>query len=121
MTAYEDRRIAFIFGILSAVLLLLAALLSFIVGVAFLITRSFHPAIGSIGDSIIELVVALLIGFFAFLGRNRGSDRSLTAGVVLVVLALVGWLALGFGGSILGILALVLALISGVLFLVAGR
>ncbi|HTW77038.1 MAG TPA: hypothetical protein VMG14_04650 [Thermoplasmata archaeon] len=121
MAAADDRRIGFLFGVLAAVLLLVAALLSLIVGIAFLVTGAFHPAAGSIGASVIEVVVALLIGFFAFLGRGRGGDRSVTAGIVLIVLAVVGWLALGFGGSLLAILASIFALIAGVLFVLAGR
>jgi hypothetical protein len=121
MTGQDDRRIAFVLGAIAAILLLLDALLHFVAGIALLITGAGHVGVGSIGTSVVEIVVALLIGFFAYLGRSRGNDRSITAGVVLVVLAIVGWLALGFGGSLLAILASVLALISGVLFLAAGR
>jgi hypothetical protein len=121
MSGTDDRRIAFILGILAAILLLLAAVLHFVVGVALLVTGAAHSGVGSIGSSIVEVVVALLIGFFSVLGRARGNDRSVAAGVVLIVLAVVGWVALGFGGDLLAILAAVLALIAGVLFLVAGR
>jgi hypothetical protein len=120
-TATDDRRIAFVLGILAAILLLIAAVLHFVVGVALLVTGAAHSGAGSIGSSVIEVVVALLIGFFALLGRGRGNDRNVAAGVVLIVLAVVGWAALGFGGDLLALLAAVLALVSGVLFLVAGR
>jgi hypothetical protein len=121
MTAEQDRRIAFILGVLAALLLFIDALLHFLLGIALLITGATHPGAGSFGASVIDVVVALLIGFFAYLGRSRGSDRSVAAGVVLVALAVVGWLALGFGGSVLAILAALLALLAGILFLVAGR
>jgi hypothetical protein len=120
MASADDRGIAFVLGILAAILLLVAALLHFLVGVALLFTGASHSAAGSLGSSVIEVVIALLIGFFAVIGR-RGRDRTVAAGVVLVVLAIVGWLALGFGGDLLALLAAVLALLSGVLFLVSGR
>jgi hypothetical protein len=121
MSATDDRGIAFVLGIVAAVLLLISALLHFVVGVALLVTGAAHSGVGSIGSSVVDVVVALLIGFFAFLGRARGSDRSVAAGVVLIVLAVVGWAALGFGGDLLALLAAVLALVAGILFLVAGR
>jgi len=121
VTADGDRRLGMVFGLLAAGLLVLDSLLGFVFGVAHLVTGRAHAAVGSVGGAVIFLVVGLVIGLFAVMGRSRGSDRSLAAGIVLIVLALVGWLALGFGGSILAILAGVFALIAGILFLVAGR
>ena len=121
MTADGDRRLALIFGVLAAVLLVLDAVLRFFLGVVLLASGRAHAAVGSVGGAVVFLVVGLIVGFFAVLGRTRDADRSLAAGLVLIVLALVGWLALGFGGSLLAILAAIFALISGILFLVAGR
>jgi hypothetical protein len=121
MSVQADRRLGFVFGVLGAVLLILDALLRFARGVVFLATGFTYAALGSIGSSILFVVVGLLIGFFAFVGRHPGSDRSLAAGVILIVLALLGWLVLGFGGSLLAILAGVLTIIAGILFLVGGR
>ncbi len=121
MSAQDDKRLAFVLGVVAAVLLLLAAVLHFVAGIVFLVTGAAHTAAGSLASSVVEVVVALLIGLFAYLGRARANDRSVLAGVVLVVLAIVGWLALGFGGSLLAILAAVLTLVSGVVFLLAGR
>jgi hypothetical protein len=121
VSATENRRIAFILGILAALLLLISAFLHFVVGVGLLVTGAGRPGLGSLGASIVEVVVALLFGFFSVLGRSPGNDRSLAAGLVLIVLAVVGWAALGFGGELLALLAAVLALVAGVLFLVSGR
>ncbi|HTZ61107.1 MAG TPA: hypothetical protein VMC82_00435 [Thermoplasmata archaeon] len=121
MTADGDRRLGLIFGVVSAVLLVVDAVLRFLVGIIFFATGREIAALGSANSAVIFLVLGLVIGFFAFLGRSRGPDRSLAAGVILIVLALVGWLALGFGGSLLAILAAVFALVAGILFLVAGR
>jgi hypothetical protein len=121
LTADGDRRIALIFGVIAAVLLVADAVLRFLAGIVFFATGRGLAALGSADEAVLYLVVGLVIGFFAILGRSRGADRSLAIGIVLIVLAIVGWLALGFGGSVLAILAAVFALISGILFLVAGR
>lgn len=120
-TADGDRRLGMVFGVLGAVLLVAAAVVRFFVGVLFLATGHGIDALGSVNDAVIFLVVGLVIGFFAILGRSRGNDRSLVAGVILVVLAIVGWFALGFGSSVLAILGAIFTLIAGILFLVAGR
>lgn len=121
LTADGDRRLALIFGVIGAVLLVAAAAIRLLVGVVLLATGHQLDALGSVNEAVVFLVVGLIIGFFSILGRSRGADRSVTVGVVLIVLALVGWLALGFGSSVLAILGAVFTLIAGILFLVAGR
>jgi hypothetical protein len=121
VSTYSDRRLGLTFGVIAAALLVVDAFLRLLFGVVLLASGHAHAAAGSVGGAVIFLVVGLLIGLFAVLGRTRDSERSLAAGVILIVLALVGWLALGFGGSLLAILAAVFALIAGILFLVAGR
>ncbi len=121
MTADGDRRIALVFGVIAAALLLVDALLRLAFGVFYFVRGRELAALGSTGSAVIFLVIGLVIGFFAVLGRSRGQDRSLAVGVVLIVLALVGLLALGFAGNVLALLAAVFTLIAGILFLVAGR
>lgn len=121
MTADGDRRIGLIFGAVATALLLIDALLRFAFGFLYLVRGRELAAVGSTGSAVIFLIIGLVIGFFAVLGRSRGQDRSLAAGIVLIVLALLGLLALGFTGSILALLAAVFTLIAGVLFLVAAR
>jgi hypothetical protein len=121
MSSDGDRRLAFVFGVLGALFLVLASVLRFFLGVVFLATGHGYIGVGAIGQSIIYLVVGLLVGLFALFGRRRGSDQALTAGIVLIVLAILGWFFLGFGGSILALLGSVFALIAGIVFVVAGR
>jgi hypothetical protein len=120
MTDTSTRRLGFLFGILAAVLLVLAAVFQFVLGVVFLTTGRAVGGLSSLGSAIVLVVVALLIGFFAFLGRSRSADYPLVAGIVLIVIAVVGWLW-GFGGGLFGVLAGLFALIAGILFLVSGR
>ncbi|MGA9839712.1 MAG: hypothetical protein WBF81_00830 [Thermoplasmata archaeon] len=121
MSAEGDRHLALVFGVIAAVLLVLAAIVRFVLGVLFLATGRHLEALGSVAGSVIFIVLGLLIGFFAVLGRSRHGDGSVAVGAVLVVLAIVGWLFLGFAGSLLAIIAGILTLIAGILYLVAGR
>jgi hypothetical protein len=121
MTTDGDQLLGFIFGLVGAVLLVLAAVIRFFLGVVFLATGHGYAAVGSWGESVIFLVVGLMVGFFTLLGRHRGNDRSLAVGVILIVVAIVGWLALGLGTSLFALIGALFALIAGILFAVAGR
>jgi hypothetical protein len=121
MTAEGDRRLGLIFGVIAAALLIVDAVLRFLVGILFLATDRRFAALGSVDSAVIFLVIGLVIGFFAILGRGREADRGLAVGIILIVLALVGLFALGFANSVLAILAAVFALVAGILFLAAGR
>jgi hypothetical protein len=121
LSAHGDRWLAVAFGLIGAVLLIVDAVIRFFVGIIFLAIGREFQGLGSVGASVIFLVVGLVIGFFAILGRARPGGRSMAVGAVLVVLALVGFLFLGFSSGVLAILAGVFTLISGILFLVASR
>jgi hypothetical protein len=121
MTGEGERRIGFVFGALGGLFLFLAAIVRFLVGALFLATGHTGVGAGSIAQSVLFLVLGLMILFFSFVGQRRGSDRALACGIVLIVLALVGWFALGLGTSILAILGALFALIAGILYTVAGR
>ncbi len=121
MSAATDHRVASLFGLLAAALLVVQGILDLVSGVVYLAVGHGGRAFGSLDESLILIVVGLIVAFFAVTGRSRANERSLGTGVVLVVLALVGWLILGFGGTVLGLLGTVLILVSGVVFLVAGR
>ncbi len=119
--ASGDRRIGFIFGILGAALFVLSGLLSLVGGLVVFALG--HPARG-LGDwdhAAILVAVGLITGLFALVGRARGRDDGLLAGVVLIVIALLGWLALGFGSGVLSILGVVCVLIGGVVYLLSQR
>lgn len=119
MNPQGERRLAMAFGLLGALLLVLAGLLDLIRGVVLLALGSGFSALGTWGASVILIVVALLAGFFASIGRSR--DRSLASGLVLVVIAIVGWLVLGLASGVLPLLGSLFILIAGVLFLVPER
>lgn len=116
-----DRRLGALFGLLGAALIALEGLFDLVRGVIYLaVGRGWH-AFGSLDQAIILFVVALIVALFSILGGLRGAGRSITSGAVLVVIAVVGWLALGFASGILALLGGILVLIGGVVLLVSGR
>ena len=119
MTGGGNRGLAFMFGVLSALLLIVAAAVAFVGGFLFLAFGYGGHALGAWGRSIIDVVVALLVGLFSVFGRSGDRERTLAAGIVLVVLAFVAWFALGLVGDILALIGVLFALIAGILFLVA--
>jgi hypothetical protein len=121
MPAESDRRLGMILGLLGAALIVLDGVLRAIAGTIILVIGSQGHALGLWAQAILLLVVGFLMGFFALLGRSRGSDRSLTSGVVLVVLVIAGWLVLGLTNGILSLVGSLLVLVGGILFLFAGR
>ncbi|HYB79781.1 MAG TPA: hypothetical protein VEG66_08515 [Thermoplasmata archaeon] len=118
MAGGGNRGIAFMFGVLGAILLIVAAAADFIGGFVLLAFGSGGHALGAWGRSVIDIVMALLVGLFSVFGRSGDRERTLAAGVVLVVLAFVGWFALGLAGEILALVGVLFALIAGILFLV---
>lgn len=117
----QNRQIAFLFGALGAVLLILSAIIDFVGGFVFLALGSGGPAIAVWGRSLVDVVVGLIVGAFAVFGRSGPSDRTPIAGVVLVVIAIVGWFGLGLANGILALLAELFYLIGGVIFLLSTR
>lgn len=121
MASSRDRDLAFLFGVLAAVLLLVEGVIDFFGGFVLLAFGSGVHALGAWDRSVIDVVVGLVVGLFAFLGRSGTSDRTLAAGVVLVVLAIVGWFGLGFSNGVLALVAALFSLTAGVLYVVAAR
>jgi hypothetical protein len=117
----DDRRIAFLFGALGAILLVLDGLIDFVGGFVFIAFGLGSHALGAWERSILFVVVGFIVGVFAFYGLSGQRDRAFASGVILVVLAVVGWLGLGFGGGILELLASIFTLISGILYLLSAR
>lgn len=111
--------LAFLFAVLAALLFVVAGVVDFVGGFLFLATGAGVHALGAWSRSIVLVVVGVLVGAFALFGHSGDRERRMASGIVLVVLAVLGWLALGFAGEILALLAALFALISGILFLVS--
>lgn len=116
-----DRRVAAVLGLVGAVLIGLDGLIDVARGVLYLAIGRESHAVFPFDQGLVFLVIALLIGLFSVLGGVRREANAVAAGAVLVVLAVVGWLALGLGSGLLSVLGTVLALVAGVVLLVSGR
>jgi hypothetical protein len=119
--ASDERRLAFLFGALAAILLVLVGAIDFVGGFVFLAFGLGGHALGAWARSILVVVVGIIVGAFAFYGSSGPKERAFGAGIILVVLAFVGWFGLGFGGGVLELLAAIFALVSGILYLLSAR
>jgi hypothetical protein len=121
LPAGDNRGIAFLFGLLGALLLVIAGVVAFVGGFVSLAVGSGSHALGDWGRSVLYVVIGMVIGFFAALGHSGNRDRTFASGLILVVLAIVGWVGLGFVGALLALIGALFALIAGILYLVSGR
>jgi hypothetical protein len=117
----RDRRVAGLLGLLAAVLIGLDGLLDLARGLFSLAVGRVGPAYFPFDQGVILVAVALLVAAFSVMGGLRRDGRSTVAGVVLLVVVVVGWLALGLGSGLLSLLGALLGLVAGVVFLVSGR
>jgi len=116
-----ERNLGFLFGGLGALLLVVAGVLDFFGAFVSIALGFGHPALGLFTRSVIDVIVGLLVGLFALYGRSVDRDRTFSAGVVLIVLAVVGWFGLGLGADIVGLLGALFALIGGILYVLSRR
>ena len=117
----EERRLGMIFGLIGAVLLVLEGLIELLTGIVLVAIGHGLRALATWEHAFLVIVVGVLVGFFAAYGRSRSGDRAVASGAVLLVVALLGWLAFGIAGGLLGLLGTLLVVIAGLLFLVSGR
>jgi hypothetical protein len=121
MASGGGRGLGFLFGVLGGVLIVVEGLIDLIRGAFFLAVGHPYLGLGALGASVLFVVLGLVFIMFAVLGSSRAPDRALASGVVMVVVALLGLLLLGFANGIIGLLGTVFVLIGGLLYLVAGR
>ncbi len=121
MSDESDRRLGGLLGILGAVLIALEAIVDLVRGVVYLAIGRGAFGLGAFSEALILIVFAVLVAVFAVLGSRRRESRATVAGAVLIVLVVVGWLGLGVASGLLALLGLLLVLVAGVVFLVAGR
>jgi hypothetical protein len=118
MVELTERRLGYGFGLLGGALVLLGALVSFVAGTVALVARHPYGALGTMSAAVVLLVVGGIALFFAYLGHRDWSSRPLPSGILLVVLAVIGWAVLGLGANVIALVGLLFVFLAGVLFLI---
>jgi len=118
MAELTEQRLGYGFGLLGGAFIALGGLVSLIVGTADLLLGRPNGAIGPVSNSVVLFVMGGLAMFFTWLARHDWSSRPIASGVMLVVLAVVGWAFVGIDASLLALIGSLFAFLAGVLFLV---
>lgn len=118
MVSPTEKGIGYGFGLLGGLLIALGAVVAFAVGTANAIIGHPMAAVSMLSESIVLLVVGALAVFFAYLGAHAWRDRPITSGVMLVVIALLGWGLLGLGSNVIALVGAILVFLAGILYLV---
>ena len=117
MSDLTEQRLGYGFGVLGGVLIALGGLVSLIISAADLVLGRPLGALGAASEAVVLFVVGALAVFFAWIGHRGGATRPITSGVILVVLAVLGWAVLGVGSDLLALIGSLFVLLAGVLFL----
>ena len=118
MASLSERTLGFGFGVLGGALIVLAAFVSLLIGAVDLATGRGIGAINAGAEAVLFFVVGGLALFFAFLGKHAWSGRPLVSGVLLLVIAAIGWGILGLGANVIALVGALFVFLAGVLFLI---
>ena len=110
-----------VFGILGSLLIILDGLLRAIGGAIGAAFGHGQSALAAWDQAFLLVAVGAISGFLSLYGRSGPRDQGVGVGAVLIVLAVIGWFALGLGNGLLALLGTVLVLIGGILFLASAR
>ena len=118
MADLTERRLGYAFALGGGLLIMLGALIALAVGSVDLVLGRPFALLDALSEAVVLFVVGGLSVFFAYLGRHGWSDRPVTSGVLLIVLAVVGWSVLELGGNVVALIGAVFVLLAGVLYLI---
>lgn len=118
MVELTERRLGYGFGLLGGALFLVGALVSVVSGTLDFVVRHPFGALGAMSQAVVLFVVGGLALFFAYLGHRTWSDRPLVSGVLLVLVAGVGWIVLGLGANVIALVGALFVFLAGVLYLI---
>lgn len=118
MSELTEQRLGYGFSVLGDVLIALGGPVSLVVAAADLLLGRPFGTLGAVSAAVVLFVLGGLAIFFAWLGRQEWSSRPLASGVLLVVLAALGWIVVGVGSDFLSLIGSLFVFIVGVLFLV---
>lgn len=114
-----ERGIGHLFGLVGGGLIALGGLVAAVLGtLAAALAHTPLSALAALSAAVILWVVAGLVLLFAHLAEHGWQARPGTTGLLLVVLSVVAWAALGFGGSLLALIGGLFVFLAGVLYLI---
>lgn len=118
METTTERNLGHLFGLVGGLLIVVGGLVALVFGVTDVALGRPVAGAGALSEAIVLWVIGGLVLLFSHLGEHALKDRAVTSGVVLVVLAVVGWAALGLGSNVLALIGGILALVAGILYLI---
>jgi hypothetical protein len=118
MSTLTERNLGFGFGMLGGGLVALAGLVSLVVGAIDLAIGRYFGALNAGTEGIVLLVIGGLAMLFAYLSHRTWKDRPIVGGVLLVVIAALGWGVLGLGANVIALVGAIFVFLAGVLYLV---
>ena len=112
------RTVGYVFGLVAGLLIVIESLLTLFSSAGSLLAGRSAGTAASLTLAFILFVVGILILVLVRRGRHFWTPRrTVVSGVLLVVLALVVFLLVGLGGSLILLVGAVLALLAGILYL----
>jgi len=118
MESLTERALGHLFGLIGGALIIVGGVVAASVGIGDMILGRALSAAGALGEATVLAVVGVLVLLFAYLGEHEWRDRPVASGVLLALLALIGWGTLGLGGSVLALVGGIFALLAGALYLI---
>jgi hypothetical protein len=117
MSDLTEQKLGWGFGLLGGVLIVVGAVVSALVGTFDLAMGRFAGALDAGSVAILLLAVGALALFFSYLAHRAWSGKPIIAGILLVVIAAIGWGVTGFGGNVFALLGALFVFLAGLLFL----
>jgi hypothetical protein len=113
-----ERTVGHLFGLVGGLLILVGGLVSVVFGFANLIVGHPFAAASALSEAIVLFVVGALVMIFAHMGEDAWKTRPVASGILLVILAVIGWSVLGLGSNVVALVGGIFALLAGVLYLI---
>jgi hypothetical protein len=113
-----ERSLAHVFSLVGGLLIMVGGVVALVFGLANLALGHLTGAAAAVSESVVLFVVGGLVVLFGHMGERVWKDRPLTSGVLLVVLAVVGWAVLGLGANVVALIGGIFALLAGILYLI---
>ncbi|MFZ0830320.1 MAG: hypothetical protein WCB18_02435 [Thermoplasmata archaeon] len=118
MESLTERALGHLFGLIGGGLIIIGGVVAGVVSLAEMILGHAIAAMGALGEATVLAVVGALVLLFAYLGEHEWKERPVASGVLLVILALIGWAALGLGVNVMALVGGIFALLAGALYLI---